>query len=80
MESLRQLVDKLLLEKTSSNHIVLPFGCDSAYNDASQNYQSIDKVIQYWNDLNGKINQNVVMIYSTPNTYVRELQKSNRSK
>ena len=73
MDSLRQLVDKLLLQNTQSNHIVLPFGCDSAYNDASQNYQSIDKVIQYWNDLSDKTNQNVVMLYSTPNMYVREL-------
>ena len=80
MESLRQIIDKLIAEDNTSSDIFLPFGCDFAYNDASQNYQSIDKIIQYWNDLSFKTDQNVFISYSTPHDYLRALRDSNISK
>eukprot|EP00347_Sterkiella_histriomuscorum_P016349 403353533 len=48
------------------NHILVPTGCDFNYQNAHQNFRSIDKMIKYIND---KFS-NVTLMYSTPGKFL----------
>lgn len=57
-------------------HLILPWGCDSAFSDASLDFGQMDKVIQFTNRLNTK---NITFMYSTPSKYLEMLKKDNIS-
>jgi hypothetical protein len=53
-------------------HILLPWGCDYAFSNARENFEQMDKIIQFTNRLNRK---NITFMYSTPSNYAQELKK-----
>lgn len=57
-------------------HILLPWGCDYAFQNARENFEQMDKIIQFTNRLN---NKNITFMYSTPSNYAQELKKDNIS-
>jgi len=54
-----------------TNHVALPWGCDFAYQNAAQNYEEMEKLIDYVNTRN---QVNVVFLQSTPGRYVDALK------
>lgn len=60
----------------TSNHILVPMGCDFQFENANVNFKNLDKLIKYVNErqVNGsKVN----LIYSTPSCYTYAVNKAN---
>lgn len=52
MASLNEQIESMIRVNEINNlgdHIFIPFGCEFAYSDAKINYESMDNMIQYWN-------------------------------
>jgi len=56
-----------------TNHLLVPMGCDFQFQNAKQNFRSIDRMIKYINDRF----PNVTLMYSTPGQYLDALIASN---
>jgi len=56
------------------NHVALPWGCDFAFYNARQNFDEMEKLIEYTNKHN-KVNMK--LLASTPQTFVNALKKEN---
>ena len=56
-------------------HLILPWGCDSAFTDASADFGQMTNIINVTNGLS----KNITFMYSTPSKYLAELKKDNIS-
>jgi len=64
-------INEFIVSVHKTNHVILPWGCDFAFQNAAQNYQEMEKVIEYINK-NNKANMKLLM--STPGRYVDALK------
>mmetsp|Transcript_7739 Transcript_7739/g.12986 ORF Transcript_7739/g.12986 Transcript_7739/m.12986 type:complete len:313 (+) Transcript_7739:581-1519(+) len=56
------------------NHMLIPFGCDFTFANARLNFEQMDLIIKYINKHN---DQNVTLLYSTPQEYIDALHSQN---
>ena len=56
-------------ENYLGNHLLVPMGCDFTFMEAHTNFDQMDRFISYFN----KKYQNVTLLYSTPDTYIKAL-------
>jgi lysosomal alpha-mannosidase len=74
MHKFIKYIHEFIVTVHRTNHLILPWGCDFAFQNAAQNYQEMEKVINYVNKHN-KFNMKVMM--STPGRYVDALKATN---
>ena len=55
-----------MLEVYQGDHLLMTQGCDFTFANARQNFISLDRFIQYFNDHV----ENVTVMYSTPGIYL----------
>jgi hypothetical protein len=55
------MIEDKEMSDDKSDHIFLMFGCDYAFKNAQINYLSIDKTIEFWNDLDYLNGYNISM-------------------
>jgi hypothetical protein len=53
------------------SHIMVPMGCDFAYQNAMAEYEGLNQMIEYINLHN---TANIVLQYSTPSDYVKAIK------
>lgn len=64
-----------LLDVYQGDHLLVTQGCDFTFANAKQNFFSLDRLIQYFNDHV----ENVTLIYSTPGIYLDAIKAQNLS-
>jgi len=64
-----------LLDVYQGDHLLVTQGCDFTFANARQNFKSLDRLIDYFNDHV----ENVTLVYSTPGMYLDAIKAQNLS-
>ena len=63
-----------MLDLYQGNHLFVSQGCDFTFGNANMNFMSLDRLIKYFNALNGT---NATLVWSTPGIYLDAIKKQN---
>ena len=72
-ELLEQYILKMV-QNYPGNQMYMPFGCDFSFANARMNFETMDRMITWFNKHN---TQNMKMFYSTPGEYIDSLKAQN---
>jgi len=61
-----------MLDLYQGNHLFVSQGCDFTFGNANMNFMSLDRLINYFNNLN---DTNAQLVWSTPGIYLDAIKK-----